>query len=316
MDRLLALLADGEFHSGQHLGQALGVSRASIWKMIARLEAETGLVVDRVRGNGYRLAAKLSLLDEDRIARAFAAHGWQVNFEQSVTSTNALALARLQQGAKAPFVILAEHQRAGRGRRGRGWTSPLGANLYFSYGFVTNDATRYLTGLSLVVGLAVVAALRGMGLVGAGLKWPNDVLVGRRKVAGVLIELSGDPGGECQVVIGVGVNVNMVEANIDQPWTSMKLESGHEADRSELAISLAGHLAAALELQRLQGFDAFRAEWEAHHLWQGENVTLRLGEREVSGKVLGIDGAGALLLSADGDVRSYSGGELSLRLAP
>ncbi|GFM57696.1 hypothetical protein PSCICF_38740 [Pseudomonas cichorii] len=213
------------------------------------------------------------------------------------------------------MLVLAESQTAGRGRRGRKWVSPFGENLYYSLALRVDGGMRQLEGLSLLVGLAVMQVLRESGVKGAGLKWPNDVLVGRRKIAGILLELIGDPADVCHVVIGVGINVNMqASADVDQSWTSLRLETGALSDRNNLAVRLSQKLDTLLALHREKGFAAFQAEWEQGHLWQGSAVTLLSGAEVVEGIVLGVDVLGALRLDVGGVEKSFSGGELSLRL--
>lgn len=313
---LLRLLQDGRFHSGEALGAALGVSRSAIWKQLQSLEAELALPVHRVRGRGYRLENQLVLLDERVLAVSEVAQGWPVSILPVVDSTNAAALRRLAGGQEPPFIVLAERQTSGRGRRGRTWVSPFGENLYYSLALQVDGGMRQLEGLSLVVGLALLRALRVAGLVSAGLKWPNDVLVDGRKVAGILLELSGDPADVCHVVIGIGVNVNMLvdKGAIDQPWTSMRAELGCLVDRNEFVCELNRQLSLYLGLHKACGFAALRDEWQENHLWQGRNVILAMGASPIEGVVLGVDQAGAIRLRVAGEEQSFSGGELSLRL--
>ncbi|MEO4047002.1 bifunctional biotin--[acetyl-CoA-carboxylase] ligase/biotin operon repressor BirA [Pseudomonas sp. CAU 1711] len=317
MREVLQLLRDGEFHSGEALGAALGVSRAAVWKRLEHLEAELGLTIHRVRGRGYRLASPLSLLDREAIAAASRSAGWDALVFDSLDSTNAEVLRRLAEGAPAPLLVLAERQESGRGRRGRSWVSPFGENLYYSLGLRLEGGAFALDGLSLSVGLAVARALQEAGVVDVGLKWPNDLLVGGRKIAGVLLELSGDPAGACQVVIGIGVNVNMLPGAavaIDQPWTSLRERSGQLVDRTELALLLGCWLRRYLERHEREGFAALREEWESCHLWQGREVSLLAGAQRIDGIVLGVDRQGALRMDVAGQERQFSGGELSLRL--
>jgi BirA family biotin operon repressor/biotin-[acetyl-CoA-carboxylase] ligase len=211
--------------------------------------------------------------------------------------------------------VTAECQTAGRGRRGRAWVSPYAENLYFSLALRIDGGMRQLEGLSLVVGLAVMRALHDFGVPEAGLKWPNDILVGQKKLAGILLELVGDPADVCHVVLGIGINVNMQAApEVDQQWTSVQLETGQSQDRCRLAGVLAAHLYAYLERHRAEGFATLRTEWESHHLWQGRPVSLIAGVNHIDGVVLGIDQQGALRLQVGAQEKSYSGGELSLRL--
>lgn len=317
MREVLQLLRDGDFHSGEALGAVLGLSRAAVWKRLECLEAELGLVVHRVRGRGYRLASPLSLLDQAAIVTASREVGWTALVFDSLDSTNAEVLRRLADGVPAPLLVLAEKQDSGRGRRGRNWVSPFAENLYYSLGLRLEGGSISLDGLSLSVGLAVMRSLEEAGLVGVGLKWPNDLLVAGCKVAGVLLELSGDPAGSCQVVIGVGVNVNMLPGasiSIDQPWTSLRERCGHLVNRTELALAMGAWLRHYLGRHEREGFAALREEWELCHLWQGKEVSLLAGPQRIDGVVLGVDRLGALRLDVAGQERQFSGGELSLRL--
>lgn len=315
MQTLLKLLGDGEFHSGENLGAALGVSRSAVWKRLQQLEAETGIDIHKVRGRGYKLASPLCLLNEQGLNDNPSDAGWMIHVYDSIDSTNAQAMRLVGQGAALPLVVLAEQQTAGRGRRGRKWVSPFAENLYYSLVLRIDGGMRQLEGLSLLVGLAVVKTLREMGVAGAGLKWPNDILVGHRKLAGVLLELTGDPADVCHVVIGIGINVNMrVSEEVDQPWTSMLIEAGIAVDRNQLVARLNEALNAHLVAHRKSGFAAFQAEWEGNHLWQGRSVTLLAGASVVDGVVMGVDAGGGLRLQVGDQIQTFSGGELSLRL--
>ncbi|MFU2329150.1 bifunctional biotin--[acetyl-CoA-carboxylase] ligase/biotin operon repressor BirA [Pseudomonas sp. NFX98] len=312
---LLKLLKDGRFHSGQALGAALGISRSAVWKQLQHLEAELGLSIHKVRGRGYQLAAPLTLLDPLEIRRLAPVCDWPVLVFDSIDSTNAEALRAIERQQAAPFLVLSERQTAGRGRRGRKWVSPFAENIYYSLVLRIEGGMRQLEGLSLVVGLAVMQALRELGVPGVGLKWPNDVLVGQKKIAGILLELVGDPADVCHVVLGVGINVNMqMTDEVDQQWTSMRLESGRMFDRNHLVAALGVMLQKYLGLHQSAGFSAIQAEWEQNHLWQGQAVSLIAGVNQIDGEVLGIDSQGALRLKVGGVEKVFSGGELSLRL--
>lgn len=313
---LLKLLEDGKFHSGQALGAALGVSRTTVWKHLQQLESELGIGVHKVRGRGYQLENPIQLLNASQLcATAGVASSWPVVIYESIGSTSAAAIKLISDGTATPFVVLAERQTAGRGRRGRKWVSPFGENIYYSLALRIEGGMRQLEGLSLLIGLGVLKTLREAGIQGAGLKWPNDVLVGRRKIAGILLELVGDPADVCHVVIGVGVNVNMrATQEVDQLWTSLRLEVGTLSNRNELVGKLSQNIQAYLAAHQASGFEVFRAEWERNHLWQGCAVSLLAGTEAVEGVVLGIDSQGALRLQVGNDEKVFSGGELSLRL--
>lgn len=313
---LLRLLQDGRFHSGEALGVFLGVSRSAIWKQLQSLEAEYGVEVFKVPGRGYRLAAPMSLLDEAVLADALPVSQGRVSVLPSVDSTNAEALRRLQ-GDIAPFWLFAERQTAGRGRRGRPWASPFGENLYGSLVVRVDGGSRQIEALSLTVGLAVARALHSCGISGAGLKWPNDILVDGRKISGILLELSGDPADVCHVVIGIGINVNMAvdsSVSIDQPWTSLRQLVGCVVDRNRLAVELMRQLDIHLARHWQDGFAAWREDWESLHLWRGREAVVAAGSQATNGTILGVDAGGAIRLLVEGVEHAFSGGELSLRL--
>lgn len=314
---LLRLLQDGRFHSGEALGAELGISRSAVWKQLQALQAELSLPLHKVRGRGYRLATPLQLLDADWLKAQVSSPHWQVCVMPSVDSTNAEALRLLPTTQSIPYYVLAERQTNGRGRRGRSWVSPFGENLYYSLVVRVEGGMRQLEGMSLAVGLALLQVIRCAGVAEAGLKWPNDVLVGERKLAGILLELSGDPADVCHVVIGIGLNVNMLAIDSDvigQPWTSMRAELGCLLNRNELVAELNRQLSRYLEIQLREGFAALQDEWQACHLWQGRTVALTAGGEPIEGEVLGVDHSGAIRLRINGLERSFSGGELSLRL--
>ncbi|MBC2680724.1 bifunctional biotin--[acetyl-CoA-carboxylase] ligase/biotin operon repressor BirA [Pseudomonas baltica] len=314
MSPLLDLLKDGHFHSGEALGEALGVSRSAVWKQLQQLQAELGIDVHKVRGKGYRLADPVSALSSETLA-ASAPAGWELRVMHSVDSTNAEALRAVADGSQMPLLIVAEQQTAGRGRRGRPWVSPYAQNLYYSLALRIEGGMARLEGLSLVVGLAVVRALHAQGVGEARLKWPNDILVGDKKLAGILLELVGDPSDVCHVVIGIGINVNMRQNTaVDRPWTSVRLQRMSLVDRNDLVAELNVQLQSHLERHALSGFEQLREEWEELHAWQGRAVVLSAGLKAIEGRVLGIDGQGGLRLSVGGIEQVFSGGELSLRL--
>ncbi len=320
---LLTLLSDGEFHSGQSLGERLGISRAAVWKQVRRL-AELGVEVDAVRGRGYRMAGRVRLLDAKRIlalsgeaGSLFSGH-FIVLF--STDSTNAEAMRRIQAGARH-CVIMAEHQSGGRGRRGKSWVSPLGHNLYFSMVWPFQQGVAALEGLSLVCGLAVAAAVgRVSGQV--SLKWPNDVLLDGRKLAGVLLEVQGDMEGACRVVVGVGVNTWMPVAaagRIDQPFSMLGTADGEGCvDRDQLAADLVRELVWRLQRFERTGFGAFREEWMERDHYIGQPVSVGHGPDDgLTGIVAGVDDAGRLQLRlGNGRIRTLTGGEMFPSIRP
>ncbi|WP_432696876.1 bifunctional biotin--[acetyl-CoA-carboxylase] ligase/biotin operon repressor BirA [Marinobacterium sp. YM272] len=320
LTKLLNLMSDGAFHSGRELGEVLGVSRSAVWKQIQRLEA-LGIEVYSVKGRGYRLPAGIDLLDLERfrmqLPQAALERLDEVVFEEEVASTNSLALQALNKGRNAGLYA-AEYQAKGRGRRGRDWISPYGANLYFSLAWRFSAGVAALEGLSLAVGVALRRGLGRIGVDDVQLKWPNDLLSQGRKLAGILIEISGDAAGECQVVIGVGMNVAMPAGlleQISQPIADVADLADNHPGRSELLAILVDELLDTLDRFERDGFGAVRQEWLQANAHRDSRIRLISGQEEISGICRGVDESGALLLESGGQVRSYYGGEVSLRAA-
>jgi BirA family biotin operon repressor/biotin-[acetyl-CoA-carboxylase] ligase len=177
---LLPLLADGEFHSGQDLADAMGVSRTAVWKQVNRLVTDSVLAIESVKGKGYRIHGGIDLLDAARVKVALDARAnalmTRLEILDTVDSTNAHVMRLAEQGCLAGLVCTAEQQSAGRGRRGRPWVSPYASNLYVSLLWKFTQGAAALEGLSLAVGVAVARALQACDVPNVKLKWPNDVL--------------------------------------------------------------------------------------------------------------------------------------------
>lgn len=315
MDQLLAILADGAVHSGADIGRKLGISRAGVWKRVRLLEEKTGLELVKVAGKGYQLVQALELLDADKLRSACGLDVCLV-LHELIDSTNLEAM-RLLRAGKAVDLVVAEGQSGGKGRRGREWASPYGSNVYISYVWPVTSAVRQLEGLSLVVGLAVVSVLRDLDVQSVGLKWPNDVLVEGKKIAGILLELIGDPADQGFVIIGIGINANAVQLGVDvgQPWTSIYRETGSMVSRNELVGMLFTRLKAMLAIHLQAGFAAFESDWEQAQVWVNDVVELSIGDRCIRGRYIGVNERGELGLEIGSETCFYAGGELSLSLA-
>lgn len=316
---LLAMLADGEFHSGEALGARLGISRSAVWKLLRKLDA---LAVEcySIPGRGYRLPEGLKLLEEQSIRQHLqadvSAQLSAMDIRLQVDSTNRLALQGIGSGRHQGMLYLAESQTAGRGRRGRHWHSPFARNLYFSLVWSFTGGAAALEGLSLAVGVALVRALENMGVEGVQLKWPNDVQFQGRKLAGILLEMSGDAAGLCHVVVGVGVNVAMpaaTESDIDQPWTDVGQLLGRAPDRNQLLAAVLNELLPLLSDYAELGLVHYLSEWQARDALAGRQVTVLTAEATCSGTVSGINRQGALVLDTAAGSRLFYAGEVSLR---
>lgn len=315
---ILKSLGDGAFHSGERLAAAHHVTRAAVWKAVKALEQQFGLDIHSVRGRGYRLASPIDLLDKQRIATLLQCANEIRGIEifLSIESTNSYLMRRLGEQLPAPWIVLAEHQQAGRGRRGRNWHSPLAGNIYLSLSWRFVQTPANIIGLSLALGVVICRFLAQLGVTGLGLKWPNDVLCMGRKICGLLVEMRGETSGPYDVVIGVGLNVSMPEtakAVIDQPYTSLADLLSRPLSRNHLAACLIDALVVALHDFEAQGFEQYLADWNQLDVLRDRSVNILIADRQQAGIARGIDAQGALLVEHDGRLQRYYSGEISLR---
>ncbi|AER34556.1 bifunctional biotin--[acetyl-CoA-carboxylase] ligase/biotin operon repressor BirA [Pantoea ananatis] len=309
--KLIDILADGEFHSGEQLGETFGMSRAAINKHIQTLKS-WGLEVYTVTGKGYSFPAPLQLLNEQKILGQLSQA--DIAVIPVIDSTNQYLLERMH-SLPSGSVCLAEYQQAGRGRRGRHWFSPFGANLYMSMYWRLEQGPAAAMGLSLVIGIIMAETLRSLGAQDVRVKWPNDIYLHDRKLAGILVELTGKTGDAAQIVIGAGINLAMrtaEAAQINQGWINLQ-EAGVTINRNELAATLINRLREALPVFEQEGLTPFVTRWAELDNFINRPVKLLIGEREVHGIARGIDNQGGLQLEQDGKIQSWVGGEISLR---
>ena len=314
---LVDALADGEWHSGEDLAARAGITRAALSKRMEKLR-DWQLDIETRTGLGYKLAVPLQRLDEAALQATVP--GVQVRVAAVTDSTNAQLLA--SSADNDPQVLFAEFQTAGRGRRGREWVSPFGANLYLSLAWSFPQWPRQLTALPLAVGVACARALREAGLNAVGLKWPNDLHVDGRKLGGILIEHRAEAGGPCRVIIGIGINVAMTGAQaqtVTQPWIGL-----HEAlaahgqplvSRRVFASALLKQLTQAVRNFEQSGFDAFASDWSALDLTRDREVTVQGQQGSYNAIARGVDEQGALVVESLGQLQTIHSGEVSLRLA-
>ena len=311
---ILNILADGKFHSGEALAQHFKVTRATIWNAVQHAE-NLGIEIFSVRGRGYKLPHAISLLDKNLVLQAIGEQRAWFTLEvlDEVASTNTYLM---QNKHAAHATCVAAHvQTNGKGRRGRIWVSQLGASLTFSLLWRFQCGAAALSGLSLCVGVALIRALRDFDVNVAQLKWPNDVLVDGKKLAGILIELQGDLEGPSAAVIGVGINLNLpknVLESIDQP--AIDLASINSVDQNRLLGNMLRHLADVLSGFEAQGFIGLRDEWLSYHAYENKPVRMLLPNgTEVSGVVKGVAEDGILQVETALGLQRFSAGEISLR---
>ncbi len=313
---ILNLLADGQFHSGEVLAQRFKVTRATIWNAIQHAES-LGVEVFSVRGRGYKLPQAIELLDKNLVLAAIGEQRAWFNLQilDEVTSTNTYLMQ--QKGSAHATCVAAHMQTHGKGRRGRTWVSQLGASLTFSLLWRFQCGAAALSGLSLAVGVALMRALNALDVNDAQLKWPNDVLVDGKKLAGILIELQGDLEGPSAAVIGVGINLNLpknVLDSIDQPAIDLVNTRHKPINQNELLGLLLKHLADVLSSFETQGFIGLREEWLSYHAYENKPVRMLLPNgTDMHGIVKGVADDGILLVQTSLGLQRFSAGEISLR---
>jgi BirA family biotin operon repressor/biotin-[acetyl-CoA-carboxylase] ligase len=323
-EQVIRRLADGEVHSGAEIAAGLGISRSAVWKHVRQL-GEFGLAVQAVAGLGYRLNQPLELLERDRFiarlhARTLAAIE-SLELASVIDSTSAQLLATPAPAPGALRVCFAEFQTRGRGRRGRRWLSPYGSGICLSVSWCFDHSPRDLPALSLAAGVAVQRALVAAGASGLMLKWPNDVVHEGRKLAGVLVDVSGESAGPLMAVIGVGINMTVPAALLAQVGSDGSLApvgldravSGAVPSRHMLAAGLLDALYEALVSFSSSGFEPFLKDWRRYDGLAGRAVTVTSGAEQFCGVAAGISPVGALLVRCGTEVAAVLSGEVTVR---
>jgi len=325
-EQLLAALADGKPHSGEDLAREFGVTRAAVWKHIPKL-ADWGLAVDAVPGVGYQLRRGIDLLDAGTLRSALAPkvapRVAALDVFTEIESTNRYLLAAAPPSLGSLRVCIAEYQTAGRGRRGRRWSTPLGAGLCISVAWQFAAAPAELSALTLAVGVVVRRVLARVARVDIALKWPNDLVWDERKLGGILLELTAEGQGGCHVVAGIGINVALPAALSpllsDWPRGAVDLTTacahrGAPPPRAAVAIGLIEELTELFASYAETGFHSYRDDWRAADYLRGRAVKLDEAAGEVTGTALGVEADGALLIeTAPGARRRIIAGDVSVR---
>ncbi|HHR6132301.1 TPA: bifunctional biotin--[acetyl-CoA-carboxylase] ligase/biotin operon repressor BirA [Providencia alcalifaciens] len=313
--QVIDILADGQIHSGEQLGERLGMTRAAINKHIKTLRS-WGLDIQTVTSKGYQLPSQINLLSKERIEQYVTDSN--VIVEPVIDSTNQYMLDRIPH-LQSGDTCLAEYQSAGRGRRGRQWISPFGCNLYLSTYWKLEQGPAAAIGLSLVVGIVIAETLNELCGNKVKVKWPNDLYMNDKKLAGILVELTGKTGDAAHIIIGVGINIGMSkniikkEETINQAWSAL-IDEIESIERNELAGNIINSLKESLRIFEKQGLKPFLFRWFELDNFLGRKVKLLIGNDIIVGIEKGINEQGALLLQKEnGEIIPYIGGEISLR---
>jgi BirA family biotin operon repressor/biotin-[acetyl-CoA-carboxylase] ligase len=306
---ILAFLADGgdDFTSGEALSDKLGLSRAAVWKYVESLRSK-GYRIEALPARGYRLVEVPDRITPLEIAPHLNTRdiGRVIHYRETITSTNELAFRLATEGASHGEVVVAEEQTQGRGRRGRSWISPAGVNLYFSVVLRPELPPQRAPELTLVAAVAAVESLAALGA-SAQIKWPNDLIIGERKVGGILTELSCDPDRVHFAILGMGINLNATRSHfpgqIAGQATSLAEEIGAKVRRARFAADLWARLETWLDIHAEEGFGRARAAWRQSCATLGQEVAVQRGKGQVVGRAEDIDETGALVIKATGGER-------------
>lgn len=317
---LLELLSDGRFHSGTQLSNALSVTRAAIWKKINALK-RSGIDIYAVKGKGYRLSHTLELLQQEEIRTALPAsvqrHLRYLTVLHEIDSTNSYLLSLINHENFHSHAVLAEFQSAGRGRRASHWVSPFAAGLCLSFAWHYPGPVESISLVSLATGVAVMRALQSLAIEDAGLKWPNDIYWNGRKLGGILVEMRMESAGPCNVVVGVGLNYSIPAGPaqlIDHPWVDIVTIKNSYPSRNQLAARLITEIAHMLVKLETHPANDIITSWRQYDCMHGKEANLILPDRQLHGRVKGIDDDGALLFAVGNSApRRFHAGEISLR---
>lgn len=319
---LLQELADGEYHSGEEIGNDLGLTRASIWKLIKILN-EWGVDIESSTKKGYRIPEGLELFDKKKILKYLEPNNRSIlqmlDIFDSLPSTNDYLLQTIKEKPPTVHACFAERQTAGKGRRGRSWYSPFGTNIYLSLLWQFEKDLSQLAGLSLVIAIGVINALQQYGIKDhLGLKWPNDILWQNKKLCGILVETRGEVSEALNTVIGIGLNVSMptsMKEKIDQPWVDIKQITSGNIQRNQLAGLVLNNLLLVIAQFEQHGIKPFISQWRQFDLTRDKKISLHTPSEKFTGIARGINESGCILLEdSSGKIQHFSIGEVSLRL--
>jgi BirA family biotin operon repressor/biotin-[acetyl-CoA-carboxylase] ligase len=316
---LLALRENADGVSGAQLAEQLKISRAAVWARIEELR-KVGFDIEAGPHFGYRLTGEPdALLADDLLARLGKTHviGRDIQVFEQTTSTNDVIEKLARDGVKEGVVVFAESQTRGRGRLGRKWISPARKGLWFSILLRPDLRPQETTQLTVASATALRRAIQSETGLKPEIKWPNDILIGGKKVAGILTELSAELDKVRCVILGIGIDVNLdageLPAELKKTATSLKIETGEMVSRAELAAAILRELDEDYSCVCAGKFSKVADEWEKHCATIGRNVTVQIGERKIRGRAESLDDDGALLLRTEhGHLERITGGDVTL----
>ncbi|MGE7933344.1 biotin--[acetyl-CoA-carboxylase] ligase [Viridibacillus arvi] len=310
--------ANGEPISGQQLADEFGISRTAIWKHMKQLQ-EKGYAFETVKKRGYVLTATPDTVDDANISMALETEnfGSRIIYEQSMTSTQAIAHNKAQEGAAEGTVVICEEQTAGRGRMMREWKSMKGKGIWMSVILRPEIAPYEAPQFTLVAAVALTKAIADITGVQPEIKWPNDLLIEGKKCTGILTELQADPDRVNAIIMGMGINVNHqpndFEEEIKDIATSLKIASGKHIDRATLVAKILYYLEIYSAQYVKEGFEPIKSQWESYSCTIGNRIRATTLQEVFIGKAIGITNDGVLQLQLDdGTIKGIYSADISL----
>jgi BirA family biotin operon repressor/biotin-[acetyl-CoA-carboxylase] ligase len=305
-----------DFVSGAELSNSLGITRAALWKRINSLRSR-GFQIEGSRGRGYKLSGTPELSAEEIKLFVKGDLGREVVLLEKVDSTNDLAMDLALRGRPHGTVVIADSQSRGRGRLGRRWASPPGANIYMSVILRSEISPKDATLLTVASSVACALAVRKLSGLNAGIKWPNDIVVSRRKLGGILLEMRSEPDRVLFAVVGIGMNVNIraggLPPDVRPIATSILMETGRRLKRSLLIAGILDELDNELKTLKGEGAVPLLNKWRGLSVTIGKRVRVATSRETFTGDALDIDSEGLLIVKAeDGGLRTISSGDLSM----
>lgn len=320
---LLTLLSDGKFHSGQSIAENLAISRSAVWKLMQKLQ-QWGLNIYSVTGKGYQLAGGLELINQNTLQQFVRQQNClfqSVKVLLQVDSTARQVEKIYQQQPGVGCLCVAEYQTAGKGRKASNWVSPFAQNFYFSIAVELPFGLSALGGLSLAIAIGFCQALNQLTSQPSKVKWPNDIWLDDKKLAGILLEASGD-NSDCSLLnIGIGINWQMQAekaSDIKQPWTNLKPWLKQPMSRNAALMTILQAIDDTLKTYIKKGFAHFHPLWSEYSYLYRKPVCLvkttgAHTRQLVNGIETGIQMTGALEVQTDKGIESFYSGEVSLR---
>jgi BirA family transcriptional regulator, biotin operon repressor / biotin---[acetyl-CoA-carboxylase] ligase len=311
-EALLHMLAEneGEFVSGQQISENLNCSRTAIWKHISELR-KPGYSIEAVQKRGYRLLTSPDLVTAEEVSlyTGEGTFGKKVTYKTSVKSTQEIAHSLAREGALEGSIVLADEQTGGRGRLGRAWQSPSGTGIWMSLILRPEIPLQKAPQLTLLIAVAASRAIEKVTGLEAAIKWPNDLLIKGKKVAGILTELQAEADSIHSVIVGIGMNVNQEKKHfteeISEIATSLAIEGGKTYKRAEIAGAVLQEIENLYRSYLVKGFAVIKLLWEARAYSLGKRITARSVTGSITGYAKGITDEGVLLLEDDnGEIHS------------